>query len=126
MLRRKFLHITYLFFLCTLNSYAIEYGLITENILTNKDTNYLSPAEVEVSLNRLKIDLNQDYSHTLPSQHINITSDDHYYNNKSEDFFEFIGMFISNYDSKHNIKLKLKFTRDAEFAYGFFKYKLYF
>jgi hypothetical protein len=44
----------------------------------------------------------------------------------AEDFFEFIGVFILDYNSNDNLKIKLKFTRKAELDKAKIYWKVYF
>ena len=98
---------------------AVEYGLFLEDsMLIEKDDNTaIERTEIELSLRNLSYSFRQDILENSPYNKKNITLVDNT-DTKTDEFFEFVGMFISNYKSSTNLKIKVKFTKDAELDKG--------
>lgn len=100
-------------------AFAVDYGLFLEDsILIEKDDNTtIERTEIELSLRNLSYSFRQNILDDSPYNNKNITLIDNT-STTTDEFFEFVGMFISNYKSSNNLKIKVKFTKDAELDKG--------
>ena len=116
--------ITYLVILIAIPTIAMsmEYGDVTENVIdsnaapdTGKESVSLKLTINSFNLSTMKFDYNKDRYFNLASQ-----------SESNDDIYEVIGMFISKYDSKSRIKLKLKVNEKMEFNSAFITMKFTF
>jgi len=111
----------------TTSAPAVEYGIIAErnNSTVDKNTEITQESELKLSLKGLETNYEQSYLLAEDAQALQKFSSEDVYE-ENEDMYEFIGMFISDYKSKQNIRIKLKMTQDAEFTQGSVNWKFYF
>ena len=99
--------------------HAIEYGLFLEDsvLIEKNNQTAIEKTDIELSLKNLNYTFRQDILENSPYNQKNIIIIDNKAE-KTEELFEFVGMFISNYESSNKLKIKLKFTKDAELDKG--------
>lgn len=99
--------------------YSVEYGLFFEdNVLIERDNKtVIEENEIQLSMKNWSYGFKKDILENSAYNQKNIIIIDNKAQ-KAEEFFEFVGMFISNYESSSNVKIKVKFTQDAELDKG--------
>ena len=117
--KRVFLQILVILLCFYKQAHSVEYGLFLEDsiIIDHNNQETIEKTEVQLSLKNLEYGFRQDIlKNSAYNQKHTIIIDNKV--EKTEDLFEFVGMFISNYESSNNVKIKVKFTRDAELDKG--------
>ena len=117
MLLFKVFLIAILSFANTLSAKDLNFGLLLEG----QNLDVKNPDDIEFNLD--------NFNHQLISKQADnydfyqIIDRDRQLN---REFFEFIGMFVSDYKSQQDIKLKFKFKSDITIREAYFIYKIYF
>ena len=126
----KKLFLSHIFILSILSYnpvYSSQYGLFIESydIIEENNQRFIEKSEAQLSLKMLQFNFERNIFEDTPFNRKNIIFIDDE-KRQSEEIFEFIGMFISNYKSTNNLKIKLKFTKDAELDKGSIVWKVRF
>ena len=111
MLQKFIIYILLIFSIFILNpSYAFN-DINKKNNEFNLNKPYITlPVELYSPLKNLHYNNNEQIIKNIYNENIILNNDTEY----AKEFFEFIGVFITDYKSQENFKIKLKFTHKAQ------------
>ena len=111
LMKKIILHILFIFLIFTIRpSYAFNDINIKNNELKFNQQNIILPPELYLSLQHPTYHYSDKLIKQTYSKNIIVDNNAEY----ATEFFEFIGIFIMDYDSQEHFKVKLKFTHKAQ------------